>query len=220
MKTKIKWIDGVSFVGESGSGHSVVIDGAPEHGGRNIGIRPMELFLMGAVACTAFDVVHILKKARQPIVDCHVDADAERAPADPKVFTKIHLRYTVAVHGLARPQVERAVKLLPGIADLAGDLQTLFGGATLRASWWGTEAVLSGAAAVAFSKLLNHDLNAVLSALAPFFPNAAVLLVFTVPAGAVAKVWIDQVQGFDRSRAVKLEPLFWVVPWVWPAEKN
>jgi len=111
MKTKIKWIDGVSFVGESGSGHSVVIDGAPEHGGRNIGIRPMELFLMGAVACTAFDVVHILKKARQPIVDCHVDADAERASADPKVFTKIHLRYIVAGHGLARPQVERAVKL-------------------------------------------------------------------------------------------------------------
>ena len=100
MKTKIKWIDGVSFVGESGSGHAVVIDGAPEHGGRNIGIRPMELVLMGAVACTAFDVVHILKKARQPIVDCTVDADAERAPADPKVFTKIHLRYAVAGRGL------------------------------------------------------------------------------------------------------------------------
>ena len=112
------------------------------------------------------------------------------------------------------------MKLLPGIADLAGDLQTLFGGATLRASWWGIEAVLSGVAAVAFSKLLNHDLNAVLSALAPFFPNAAVLLVFTVPAGAVAKAWIDQVQGFDRSRAVKLELLFWVVPWVWPADEN
>ena len=111
MKTKIKWIDGVSFVGESGSGHAVVIDGAPEHGGRNIGIRPMELFLMGAVACTAFDVVHILKKARQPVVDCVVDAEAERAPTDPKVFTKIHLRYTVVGQGLARPQVERAVKL-------------------------------------------------------------------------------------------------------------
>jgi putative redox protein len=111
MKTKIKWIDGVSFVGESGSGHAVVIDGAPEHGGRNIGIRPMELFLMGAIACTAFDVVHILKKARQPVVDCTVEAEAERAPIDPKVFTKIHLRYTVVGHGLALPQVERAVKL-------------------------------------------------------------------------------------------------------------
>lgn len=111
MKTKIKWIDGVSFVGESGSGHAVVIDGAPEHGGRNIGIRPMELFLMGAAACTAFDVVHILKKARQPVVDCTVEAEAERAPADPKVFTKIHLRYTVVGEGLGRAQVDRAVKL-------------------------------------------------------------------------------------------------------------
>ena len=111
MKTKVKWIDGVSFVGESGSGHAVVIDGAPEHGGRNIGVRPMELFLMGAVACTAFDVVHILKKSRQPIVDCAVEADAERAPADPKVFTKIHLRYTVVGHGLDRHHVDRAVML-------------------------------------------------------------------------------------------------------------
>ncbi len=111
MKTKVKWIDGVSFVGESGSGHAVVIDGAPEHGGRNIGVRPMELFLMGAIACTAFDVVHILRKARQPIVDCSVEADAERAPSDPKVFTKIHLRYAVAGRGLDRHHVERAVKL-------------------------------------------------------------------------------------------------------------
>lgn len=111
MKTKVKWVDGVSFVGESGSGHAVVIDGAPEHGGRNIGVRPMELFLMGAVACTAFDVVHILKKARQPIVDCSVEADAERAPTEPKVFTKIHLRYTVVGRGLDPHHVERAVKL-------------------------------------------------------------------------------------------------------------
>ncbi len=111
MKTKVKWIDGVSFVGESGSGHAVVIDGAPEHGGRNIGVRPMELFLMGAVACTAFDVVHILRKARQPIADCAVEAEAERAPTDPKVFTKIHLRYTVIGRGLGPRQVERAVKL-------------------------------------------------------------------------------------------------------------
>ena len=111
MKTKVKWIDGVSFVGESGSGHAVVIDGAPEHGGRNIGVRPMELFLMGAVACTAFDVVHILRKSRQPIADCAVEAEAERAPTDPKVFTKIHLRYTVVGRGLGPRQVERAVKL-------------------------------------------------------------------------------------------------------------
>ncbi len=111
MKTTIKWIDGVSFVGESGSGHAVVIDGAPEHGGRNIGVRPMELFLMGAAACTAFDVVHILRKARQAIAGCTVEVDAERAPTDPKVFTKIHLRYKLAGRGLGERQVERAVKL-------------------------------------------------------------------------------------------------------------
>jgi len=111
MKTKIKWIDGVSFVGESGSGHAVVIDGAPEHGGRNIGVRPVELVLMGAAACSAFDVVHILKKARQPIADCTVDAEAERAATDPKVFTKIHLKFAVAGRGLDARHVERAVKL-------------------------------------------------------------------------------------------------------------
>jgi len=111
MKTKIKLIDNVSFVGESGSGHAVVIDGAPEHGGRNIGVRPMELVLMGAAACSAFDVVHILKKARQSIADCTVEADAERATADPRVFTKIHLRFRVAGSSLDARQVERAVKL-------------------------------------------------------------------------------------------------------------
>jgi len=111
MKTKIKWIDGVSFVGESGSGHAVVIDGAPEHGGRNIGVRPMELLLMGAAACSAFDVVHILKKARQPIADCTVDAQAERATTEPRVVTRIHLKFAVAGRGLDARQVERAVKL-------------------------------------------------------------------------------------------------------------
>jgi len=111
MKTKIKWVDGVSFVGESGSGHSVVIDGAPEHGGRNIGVRPVELVLMGAAACAAFDVVHILKKARQPVADCVVEAEAERAATDPRVFTKIHLKFAVAGHGLEARHVERAVKL-------------------------------------------------------------------------------------------------------------
>ncbi len=111
MKTRVKWVEGVSFVGESESGHAVVIDGAPEYGGRNRGMRPMEMVLLGAAACTAFDVVLILKKARQPIADCSVDADAERAATDPKVFTKIHLIYTVAGHGLDPKQVERAVKL-------------------------------------------------------------------------------------------------------------
>ena len=111
MKARVKWVEGVSFVGESQTGHAVVIDGAPEYGGRNRGMRPMEVVLLGAAACTAFDVVLILKKARQPIADCSVEAEAERAPTEPKVFTKIHLRYTVAGRGLDPKQVERAVKL-------------------------------------------------------------------------------------------------------------
>jgi putative redox protein len=101
----------VSFVGEAGSGHAVVVDGAPEHGGRNLGFRPMELVLLGMASCSAFDVVHILTKARQPVADCVVEADAERAADTPKVFTKIHLRYTVAGHGLDARQVERAATL-------------------------------------------------------------------------------------------------------------
>lgn len=111
MKTRVKWSEGVSFVAETGSGHAVVVDGAPEAGGRNIGMRPMELFLAGAAACTAFDVVWILKRARQPIADCVVEADGERAPKEPKVFTRIHFRYAVAGRGLDPRQVERAVKL-------------------------------------------------------------------------------------------------------------
>ena len=111
MKTRIKWVQGVSFVAESGSGHATVVDGAPETGGRNLGMRPMEMILAGAAACTAFDVVLILRKARQPIADCAVEADAERAAVEPKVFTRIHLRYQVAGRGLDPRQVERAVKL-------------------------------------------------------------------------------------------------------------
>ena len=111
MKTRVKWLEGVSFVAETGSGHAVVVDGAPEAGGRNIGMRPMELFLAGATACTAFDVVWILKRARQPVTDCVVEADGERAATDPKVFTRIHLTYEVAGRGLDSKQVERAVRL-------------------------------------------------------------------------------------------------------------
>jgi putative redox protein len=111
MKARVKWIEDVSFVAESGSGHTVVVDGAPEAGGRNIGMRPMELLLAGAAACTAFDVVWILRRARQPVVDCSVEADAERAAKEPRVFTRIHLRYVVAGRGLDAKQVERAVKL-------------------------------------------------------------------------------------------------------------
>ncbi len=111
MKVRTKWVDGVSFVGESGSGHALVIDGAPDDGGRNLGMRPMELVLLGATGCTAFDVVLILKKARQPVADCTVEAEAERAESIPRVFTRIHFKYSVAGRGLDPGQVERAVKL-------------------------------------------------------------------------------------------------------------
>ena len=111
MKARVKWLEGRTFVGESGSGHAVVMDGAPEAGGRNLGMRPMELVLAGAAACTAFDVVWILKRARQPVADCVVEAMAERAEVEPKVFTRIHLDYVIAGRGLDPRQVERAVKL-------------------------------------------------------------------------------------------------------------
>jgi len=96
---------------ETGSGHAVVVDGAPDAGGRNLGPRPMELVLAGTAACTAFDVVWILKKARQSVAECVVDAEAERAPQEPRVFTRIHFIYRVSGKGLKRAQVERAVKL-------------------------------------------------------------------------------------------------------------
>ena len=111
MKVSIKWIDGVSFVGESETGHAVVLDGAPENGGRNIGMRPMEMLLIGMGACTSFDVVTILKKARQPIINCVAQIEAERAEEIPKVFTKIHVHFVVTGSGLSILQVERAVKL-------------------------------------------------------------------------------------------------------------
>ncbi len=111
MKARIKWIENVSFLGETGSGHAVLMDGAPEGGGRNLGPRPMEMLLVGTGGCTAYDVVHILKKGRQPISDCVVEIDAERAGEDPKVFTKIHLHFVVTGKGLNPVQVERAISL-------------------------------------------------------------------------------------------------------------
>ena len=111
MKARAVWVDGRMFVGESGSGHSVVMDGAPEAGGRNLGIRPMEMLLLGLAGCTAFDVVMILEKGREAVTDCVVEVDAERADGEPKVFTRIMLRYIVKGRNLARDKVERAVKL-------------------------------------------------------------------------------------------------------------
>ncbi len=111
MKATIKWIDEVSFAVETGSGHALVVDGSPDAGGRNIGPRPMELVLAGTAACTAFDVVWILKKARQAVSACVVDVEAKRAPTEPKVFTHLHFIYRIGGNDLKPAQVERAVKL-------------------------------------------------------------------------------------------------------------
>ena len=111
MKARIKWVENVCFMAESGSGHALVMDGAPEGGGRNLGPRPMEVVLMGAGGCTAYDVVHILKKSRANVTDCDVQIEAERADEDPKVFTKIHFHFVVTGRGLKTALVERAVNL-------------------------------------------------------------------------------------------------------------
>jgi len=111
MKATVKWLDGMMFVGESGSGHAMVMDGAPEAGGRNHGIRPMEMLLLGLGGCTAFDVVLILKRGREPVNGCEVEISAERADADPKVFTSIHLHYKLSGKGLSPAKVERAIDL-------------------------------------------------------------------------------------------------------------
>lgn len=111
MQARIKWVEGVTFVGESGSGHAVVMDGPPDMGGRNLGVRPMEMVLLGMGGCTAFDVVHILKKARQPVTDCVVELNADRAETEPKVFTRIHAHFIVTGSGLKETQVARAIQL-------------------------------------------------------------------------------------------------------------
>lgn len=111
MKARVKWVDGMMFVGESGSGHAVVMDGAADAGGRNLGFRPMEMLLLGMGGCTAFDVVLILKRGREPVTDCVVEIDAERAASDPKVFTRINVHYVVTGHGLSVAKVQRAVTL-------------------------------------------------------------------------------------------------------------
>lgn len=111
MKARIKWVEHASFLAESGSGHALLLDGAPEHGGRNLGIRPMEAVLIGLGGCTAFDVVAILRKSRQAVTDCVVELSADRAEEAPRVFTRIHMIYRVRGRGLGEPQVRRAVSL-------------------------------------------------------------------------------------------------------------
>ncbi|HXH01756.1 MAG TPA: OsmC family protein [Candidatus Competibacteraceae bacterium] len=111
MKARVKWIEGMTMLGESGSGHGVVMDGAPEAGGRNLGLRPMEMLLVGMGGCTTVDVVGILKKARQDVRDCVVELDAERAASEPKVFTRIKAHFVVTGKGLAEHHVKRAIEL-------------------------------------------------------------------------------------------------------------
>ena len=111
MQATVKWVDGRMFVGESGSGHAVVMDGPPDHGGRNIGIRPMELLLIGVGGCSSFDVIDILQKGRHAVTDCVAELSAERADTVPSVFTKIHLHFKVTGKDLSPSAVERAVKL-------------------------------------------------------------------------------------------------------------
>ncbi len=111
MKTCIQWKGNVSFLAESGSGHQVLMDGPPDSGGQNLGPRPMEMILMGLGGCTTFDVIFILKKARQDVTDCVVNIEAQRAEIDPKVFTHIHLHFILTGKQLSARHVERAINL-------------------------------------------------------------------------------------------------------------
>jgi putative redox protein len=111
MQAVVKWVDGAMFIGESGSGHSVVMDGPEDQGGRNLGVRPMEMLLLGMGGCSTFDVMSMLRKARQKVTDCRVELSAERADAVPAVFTRIHLQFVVTGAGLKETQVARAVQL-------------------------------------------------------------------------------------------------------------
>jgi len=111
MKARVKWVDGTLMVGESASGHAVVMDGPPEFGGRNLGVRPMEMLLLGMGGCTEFDVLLILRKGRHEVLGCEVQLEAERADSDPKIFTRIHAHFVVTGRNLSDTAVERAVKL-------------------------------------------------------------------------------------------------------------
>lgn len=111
MKATVKWTDGAMFVGESGSGHTVVMDGPEDLGGRNLAARPMEILLLGTGGCSIYDVLSMLKKSRQKVVDCRVEMDADRADAVPAVFTRINMHFVVTGVGLKESHVKRAVEL-------------------------------------------------------------------------------------------------------------
>ena len=136
MKARVKWVENTLMVGESGSGHAVVMDGPPDMGGQNLGIRPMEMMLLGLGGCTQFDVVHILRKGRHQVTRCEVELEAERAETEPKVFTRIHVHFIVSGPGLTDKVVERAVKLsaekycsaslmLGQVADITHDFEVV-----------------------------------------------------------------------------------------------
>ena len=111
MKTRVKWIEGMTWMAEADSGHAVVMDASPEVGGRNLGARPMELVLMGLGGCTGIDIRMILEKSRQTLTDCQIEIEAERAPTDPKVYTKIHVHYILTGPDLKESAVQRAIDL-------------------------------------------------------------------------------------------------------------
>lgn len=111
MKAKVKLLENVCFEGTSGSGHTVIMDGPPDHGGQEKGVRPMEMLLLGVGGCASFDVVHILRKSRQQVTACEAEVTAERAGTEPKVFTKIHLHFRISGENLKENQVKRAVEL-------------------------------------------------------------------------------------------------------------
>lgn len=111
MKTTVSWVGGAAFVGESPGGHRIVMDGPPEGGGRDLGPRPMETLLLGMGGCASYDVVAILRKARQELQDCRAEIDAERAETEPRVFTRIHMHFILTGRGLSEKQVQRAISL-------------------------------------------------------------------------------------------------------------
>lgn len=111
MKARVKWVQDATMLGESGSGHAVVMDGPAEHGGRNLGVRPMEMLLLGMGGCTEFDVLSMLRKSRQQVTDCVVELEAERSASEPKVFTRIHVHFIVTGKGLSEKHVSRAISL-------------------------------------------------------------------------------------------------------------
>lgn len=111
MSARVKWVENVMFVAESASGHGIVIDGSPENGGTNLGMRPMELVALGVGACSSYDVVTILKKSRQEVTSCEAEVESKRVEVTPSVFESIHLHFKVAGKNLNRKQVKRAIEL-------------------------------------------------------------------------------------------------------------